>query len=309
MSQGGTSAGIGFLRARIAAIEGHGGGAAAPGLDPGVDPGAEPGPLRRPVERPRVSFGEGCGLDLALDGGLCRGALHEIVPGRPGDAPAASGFAAALSARFVMTAGKASPIVWILEDGARRELGVPYGPGLRLHGLDPARLVLVHARDARESLWSLEEAVKCRALAAVVAEIWTLEKAYDLTASHRLVLAAQNSGTPALLVASKLARGAERLSSGAETRFEIFSLGGAHPPDQVRGRGPPLPGLASWSIRIVKARAGRRGYGLDRDRHLAVAWDHEEACFRDAFPLALSALPRNRPDRPADARARLARIA
>jgi protein ImuA len=377
MSQGGTSAGIGFLRERIAEIEGR---------DTAAHRDA----------RARVNFGEGCSLDRVLDGGLSRGALHEIVPGRPGDATAASGFAAALAARFALEhfpanrspvrvakmrqnkdvellsdssgsesaldhdgfgsdrsisismfrqidvsismfrkididvmnvidskdgerdrqirkpalkAGPARSIVWILEEGARREWGAPYGPGLRLHGLDPARLVLVHARDAKEGLWSLEEAVKCRALAAVVAEIWTLEKAYDLTASRRLVLAAQKSGTPALLVAPKLARGADRLSSGAETRFEIFSLRGVPtvpPSNLIRGRGPPLPGLASWSIRIVKARAGPGGIGFDRDRHLTVAWDHEKACFRDAFPLTLSALPRNRSGPPADARARLA---
>ncbi len=290
MSQGGTSAGILFLRERIAALEGRAGAGV------GSSHGARV-----------INFGEGCSLDHVLDGGLCRGALHEIVPGRPGDAAAASGFAAALSARFVMTAGSAGPIVWILEDGTRREWGAPYGPGLRLHGLDPARLVLVYARDARESLWSFEEAVRCRALAAVVAEIWTLEQAYDLTASRRLVLAAQKSGTPALLVASKLARGVDRLSSGAATRFEIFSLGG--PRLAPAGRDPPLPGLASWSVRIVKARAGPRGFGFDRDRPLTVAWDHEEACFRDAFPLALAPLPRDRRGRPAEACRGLAQIA
>lgn len=284
MSQGGTSAGIGFLRERIAALDGC--DAATPR-----------------ASRPRVTFGEGSSLDRLLDGGLARGALHEIVPGRPSDAVAASGFAAALAARF---AGTAASIVWILEDGVRREWGTPYGPGLHLHGLDPARLVLVHARDARESLWSLEEAVKCRALAAVVAEIWTLEKAYDLTTSRRLVLAARASSTPALLVASRLARDADRLSSAATTRFEIFSAAG--PRLASAGRGPPLPGLASWSVRIVKARAGP-GFGLDRERHLAVTWDHEKGCFRDALPLALPTLPRHRPDRPAEARRGLARIA
>jgi protein ImuA len=286
MSQGCTSGEVDFLRARIAAIEGRG--------------GATPHDAR-----PRASFGERCSLDRLLDGGLCRGALHEIVPGRPGDAVAASGFAAALAARFA--ARTARPIVWILEDGTRREWGVPYGPGLRLHGLDPAHLVLVQARDVRESLWSFEEAVKCRALAAAVAEIWTLEKAYGLTASRRLVLAARESGTPALLVAPKLAAGAERLSSGAATRFEIFSAAGPHLPPA--GRGPPLPGLASWRVRIVKARAGPGGCGLDRERHIAVAWDHEKACFCDALPLAFPALPRNRPNRPADAGSRRARIA
>ncbi len=319
MSQSGTSAGIGFLRERIAALEGRGAATSR-------------------ATRPRVSFGEGSSLDRLLGGGLARGALHEIVPGRPGDAVAASGFAAALSARFALehfpanrasvrvakmrqnkevellsdspgsdSAPKAAPIVWILEDGVRREWGTPYGPGLRLHGLDPARLVLVHARDVRESLWCLEEAVKCRAPAAVVAELWTLEKAYDLGASRRLVLAARESGTPALLVASRLARGADRLSSAATTRFEILSAAGSRL--APAGRGPPLPGLASWSVRIVKARTGPGGCGLDREKDLAVTWDHEKACFRDALPLALPALPRDRPDRPAKARRGLARIA
>jgi protein ImuA len=290
MSQGGTSAGILFLRERIAVIEGR---RAAPHHLHSL-------PLR-------VDFGEGCSLDRMLDGGLCRGALHEIVPGRPGDAVAAAGFAAALAARFAAKACEGRSIVWILEDGARREWGTPYGPGLRLHGLDPARLVLVQAGDVRESLWSLEEAVKCRAAAAVVAEIWTLEKAYDLGVSRRLVLAAQKSGTPAFVVASRLARGAERLSSAAATRFEIFSLRGAHV--AAAGRGPPLPGPASWSVRIVKARAGPGGFGFDRERYLAVTWDHDKACFRDAFPLALPALPRHRPGRPAEARRGLAQIA
>jgi protein ImuA len=287
MSQRGTSAGILFLRERIAAIEGRG----------------ATGPLARPGKRARINFGEGSSLDRLLDGGLSRGTLHEIIPGRPGDAPAAAGFAAALAARFVAKAGKTHPIVWILEDGTRREWGTPYGPGLRLHGLDPARFVLVHTRNVRESLWSLEEAVKCRAPAAVVAEIWTLEQAYGLAASRRLVLAARASGTPALLVAPKLARDADRWSSTAATRFEVFSLRGA--PVASAGQGLPLPGPASWSIRIVKARASPIGF--DQERHLAVAWDHEKGCFHDAFSLALPALPRNRPA-PAEAHTRFARI-
>jgi protein ImuA len=351
MSQGGTSARVGFLRERIAAIEGSGGAR-----------GSSPDPRPHLDVRASVNFGEGCSLDRVLDGGLARGALHEIVPGRPGDAAAASGFAAALATRFTLEhlppnqtaiglvgevprqrpgsiarlrkididsatsdsaiwgrrnrvapkGDEARSVVWILEDGTRREWGAPYGPGLHLHGLDPTRLVLVHARDTKDIFWSFEEAVKCRAVAAVVAEIWTLEKAYDLTASRRLVLAAQNSGTPALLVASRLARDAERLSSAAATRFEIFSLRGTSTvPPSHPGRGPPLPGLvslpglASWQVRIVKARAGPASMGFDRDRYLTVTWDHEKACFRDAFPLALSALPRNRSGPPADARARL----
>lgn len=296
MSHGGKSEGMDFLHRRIAAIETRG----------GAGPASPSSGLHRD-DRPRVSLGERCSLDWMLNGGLCRGALHEIVPAGVGDAAAAFGFATALAARFAAKAGPPSSLVCILEQGAERETGAPYGPGLLLHGIDPSRLVLVHARDAKESLWSMEEALKCRALAAVIAEIRALEKAYDLTASRRLVLAAQKSGTPGLLLAPKMARGASLFSSGAETRFEISSRTGAHIPP-ASGR-LPLPGLASWSIRIVKARAGPHGFGFDRDRTVGLSWDHEKACFRDAFPLALVPLPRDRPGRPADARAGLEHIA
>ncbi len=254
-----------------------------------------------------MSLGENFSLDRMLHGGLRRGALHEIAPGRAGDGAAASGFALALSARFAAKAAESrSSIIWIVEDYARLENGAPYGPGLALHGVDPTRLVLVHTLNAKESLWAMEEALKCRAAAAVIGEIWSLEKAYGLAASRRLVLAAQKSGTPGLMLASGMARGAHKLSSSAQTRFEIFSCVG---PRLAAARGLPLPGLACWSLRIVKARAGPDRFGFDRDKLLSILWDHEEACFRDAFPLPLSSHARNRSDHPADARARRAEVA
>jgi protein ImuA len=295
MSRGGRSE-LDFLRQKIAAIEARGRAGLAHNLWP------------RRNDRPRVSLGERCSLDSWLNGGLCRGALHEIVPGRPFDAAAASGFALALAARFAAKASLSS-IVWILEDTARRELGAPYGPGLLLHGIDPASLIIVQARNARESLWSMEEALKCPTLAAVIAEIWALEKAYDLTASRRLVLAAQQSGTPGLMLAPAMAGGAKLLSSAAETRFEIFSLSAPAPTPALAPAVKPLPGLGAWSARIIKARAGPYGFGFDRDRFLGVTFDPEKASFRDALPLALPSLPRDRPGRPADARTKLEHIA
>lgn len=285
MSQGGRSERVDFLRRKIAGIETGEVEADA----------AHPGP-------PRVNLGENFSLDRLLQGGLRRGALHEIAPARAKDAAAASGFALALSARFAAQAAESrSDVIWIIEDYAGSENGAPYGPGLALSGVDPARLLLVHTLNAKESLWTMEEALKCCA-AAVIAEIWGLEKAYGLAASRRLVLAAQKSGTPGLMLAAGMARGADRLSTSAQTRFEVVSRASPHLPS---ARGLPLPGPACWSIRIVKARAGPDGFGFDRDRFLTVLWDHEKACFRDAFPFSRAPHSRNRPGPPADARARL----
>jgi protein ImuA len=259
----------------------------------------------------------GASLDHALGGGLRRGALHEIAPARAGDGAAASGFALALAARFAAGAAKGQcNIIWIVENASARENGAPYGAGIALHGVDPARLVLVHTLNAKESLWSMEEALKCRA-AAVIGEIWSFEKAYGLAASRRLALAAQKCGTPGLLLAAGMAGRAERLSSSAQTRFEIFARAGSSfkapsfksPP---MARGLPPPGLACWSVKILKARAGAQPPGFGRDEVHAVLWDHEKACFRDAFPLPLSSHAGHRPDHksaPAGLQARLRNIA
>jgi protein ImuA len=275
MPVGGRAERLGFLRAEIDRIE-----AQTVGNGLRTRPGA-----------PRhTAFGTSLGS--LLNGGLARGALHEILAARPGDLAAAAGFVLALAIRFA--AGRTKPIVWIGEDFAALENGGLYGPGLAFHGLDPKALVLVQAPNAKEALWSFEEALKCRAPAVVVSEIWSLAKTYDLTASRRLVLAAQKSGTPGLLFAPGLTGATDRMSSGAETRFEIR----ARPsPQLAEAGGRPLPGLAAWSVRIAKARASP--IGIDRALFRPILWDHAEASFHDALPLSLAPLSRNGSDRPA----------
>ena len=80
--------------------------------------------------------------------------------------------------------------------------------------------MFVNAPDAALAFWAMEEALKCGAPAAVVGEIWNL-KGYSLAASRRLLLAARKGRTPALLILASAYGQAERLSSAAETRFEI----------------------------------------------------------------------------------------
>jgi protein ImuA len=287
MSPSGRSEEVGVLREAIARIESDGHGAA-------------PSFGGRKRAR-RVALGQDSALDRALKGGLGRGALHEIVAASPGDAPAACGFALALAARFAAALGQAAPIVWIVEDHAKAETGMPYAPGLAAHGIDPARLVVVATATGQDSFWAMEEALKCTTVAAVVGEIWRL-KAYDLAASRRLVLAAQKSGTPGLLVPAGAAGRVDRLSSAARTRFEVKAIPGQH--GASAGGRTPLPGLAAWAVRIARIRAGPGASGesqaaLDQDRFWPVLWDHEQAYFRDALPLPVSAPARDRPRRTA----------
>ncbi len=248
--------------------------------------------------RSRVALGHGLALDAVLRGGLERGALHEIVAATPGDAGAASGFALALAARFARQG--CAPIVWVLEDEARAEGGAPHAPGLCEHGMNPDRLIVVGTANGSDSLWAMEEALKCRAVGAVVADLWRT-RSYDLTASRRLVLAARANGTTGLLVPAGAAGTAPVLGSAAHTRFEVRAAPGLTV--KAAGGRVPLPGRAAWSVRLARIRTGPRagcdgvGADLDRDKLWPLAWDHEKAWFCDAlpFPLASHATDRPRP--------------
>jgi protein ImuA len=286
MSLAGSSERIGFLRQTLARIEAQ----AFP-----ASPAAAAQVVWRSHKPERIALGaQNFSLDRVLGGGLQIGALHDIVAAHPRDAAAAAAFAAALAIRFG-SAQSRSAFVWIVEDIGAREEGLPYAPGLRLHGLDPARLILVRTINVRDTLWVMEEALKCRGVSAVLAETWARPKDYSLTVSRRLALAARAGGSAGLLRHASAAGEADAIVSAAATRFEIAARRSL--PLPAAGRGPPLPGPAAWGVRVARMRAGAAGLGraLDWQKFSDVAWNHEETCFRDALSLPLSAAPRNRP--------------
>jgi protein ImuA len=93
------------------------------------------------------------------------------------------------------------------------ESGALYGPGLEAFGLLPERLLTVAAAQARDLLWAMEEALRCRAVAAVIGELRHGE--IDPVAVRRLSLAAAQSGALALLLRGSPPRDA----STAATRW------------------------------------------------------------------------------------------
>ena len=277
MSPGGRSEQVGTLRDVIARIEG--GGADVPAF----------GPADVPRKVPLGQAGNVLGLDRLLRGGLLRGTLNEVVAASAGDAGAACGFALALAARFAAEEWQTAPVVWVMEDAARAEGGAPYAPGLAAHGLDPARLLVVRTKGGADALWAAEEALKCRAVAAVVVDLWRT-RTYDLVASRRLLLAAAAGGTPAILVPAG-APGAP-LSSAAQARFTVAAAPGPH----VAAGSRPIPGRAAWAVRLARIRAGPGlETGFDWEKVWPLVWDHEEAWFCDALPLPPLAAARDRP--------------
>ena len=280
MSPGGRAEGMARLRRVIAKIE------------------AEDG---RSSERAARCLPLARAFNSALGGGLKDDALHEIAPAGPQDGAAAMGFALALARRF-LSQRPASALI-ISEGFADQESGALYGPGLLAHGLSLSRLVFVRAPDAALAFWAIEEALKCGAPAAVIGEIWSL-KGYSLAASRRLLLAARKGKTPALLILASAFGQAERLSSAAETRFEIAAAPSATTP---AAGGPDLPGPFACGAQLIKARLARAGpegpfQAFDAGRVIHLEWRSEDMTFRDmgvddqaiSLPLAAASGDRSR---------------
>ena len=248
----------------------------------------------RPAGRQTGRLALARAFDSALGGGLAGDALHEIAPARPADGAAAMGFALALAARFLKESSAAALV--ITEGLGTQEMGALHGPGLVAHGLPLSRLVFVAAPDALSAFWAMEEALKCGAPAVVVGEIWNL-KPYGLTASRRLLLAARKGGTPALLVLGSAYGRAERLSTAAETRFEIAAAPSRRAPAAA---GRDLPGPFACAARLVKARLTFPRDGpsesVDAARVVRLEWRSEERTFDDpAISLSLAPAFADRP--------------
>jgi len=194
---------------------------------------------------------------------LALGCLHEVT-GVPHGNGVGDGAATAFSAMLLgrLAAGERKPALWIGHGD------MPYAPGLGQLGLGPERLVLVRPYRAAQSLWALEEGVRCRALAGVLAEVWDV----DLTAARRLQLAAKASGVPALLLNHGPACGA------AVTRWRV----GTSP-----SRSDPALGVGPWRWNVELLRC--RGRGVDDRGRVAVwevEWDEQARGLRLAAPAA-----------------------
>lgn len=214
------------------------------------------------------------GPDAVLAQTLARGTLHEVYAAEGADMPAASGFALALALRAAQGESEARPIVWVRQDFLDSEVGQLDALGLGGLGLDPARLILVRARDAEQALRAAGDAVHCAALGAVLLEPWGEPKALDLTATRRFALRAGNSGVPFFL----LRMAAKPSPSVALTRWLVR-------PALSTPLAAHAPGAPAFAATLLRHRGGREGHAW------TLEWDHERRSFRDIAPLSRAVVP------------------
>jgi protein ImuA len=196
-------------------------------------------------------------LDAALGGGLAKARLHEFWPATPNDGPTATGFALMLALKASESRGT---IVWIAQEDRRG--GILYPPGLLELGIDPARLLFVAAPDEKTLLRAAGDVVRSPAPAAVVIAPSGPAPLLDLTASRRLTLFAERSGTTAFL----LRTADPHAPSAATTRWRVAAA-------PSRALEANAPGHTTFNLDLVRQRGGAPSYGW------TLEWDRDRARF------------------------------
>ena len=146
---------------------------------------------------------------------------------------------------LLVQAAREKPLLWVQDRMSILESGRIHPPGL-----PSQNLIHVEARDARDALWAMEEGVRCSCLSAVIGEIWGDPRALDFTATRRLAVASEGSGTPCWLVRL----GGIANLSGARMRWRLASM-----PSLPNPLDPRAPGLPAWDAELFRARGHRPG--------------------------------------------------
>lgn len=164
------------------------------------------------------------------------GCVHEFIAGNANDNAPTCAFVGSLLSTLLFNKGVA---IWIRQ---KRSL---FPPALSMYSLKPDQIIFVDTKNDKDALWAMEEALKCSAIAAVVAEI----KNIDFTQSRRLQLAVEESKVTGFLI-----RHIQQLNTTATvTRWRITAL----PCAEIEEL--PGMGLPRWRVELLRVRNGKPG--------------------------------------------------
>jgi protein ImuA len=174
--------------------------------------------------------------------------MHEIHAEATRTGAAALGFALGQAQALLRPERPAVLFMQLAHES--RELGRPYGAGIAAFGFDPHRLVFVAVKTVAELLWAMEEALGCKAVAAVIADLGGEPKAFDFTASRRLAMRAASGGASLFV----LRYDARREASAAPLRWRITPAASSEVCFD-----PQAPGEARWQVTLERNRLGLTG--------------------------------------------------
>lgn len=164
------------------------------------------------------------------------GAIHEFLCTGEEEASASAGFISGIVSAIMKKGGIS---LWISPS-----LTI-YPPALKAFGIEPDKVIFIHAQKEKDILWVMEEALKCEGLAAVIAET----REVSFTASRRFQLAVEQSRVTGFIIR----RNAKNLATACVTRWKI------HPLPTASEDGLPGVGFARWDVQLEKVRNGTPG--------------------------------------------------
>jgi protein ImuA len=165
------------------------------------------------------------------------GAIHEFLCAGTEDSVAAGGFIAGLLSTII---GKDGVFLWV----STSKVLLPQA--LASYGLQPDRLIFIQVEKEKDIVWTMNEALKCGAINAVIGEMREL----SFTESRRLQLSVEQSLVTGFII--------RNLSSKLNTttcvsRWRITSL-----PSETVDDFPGL-GFPKWKVELLRMRNGKPG--------------------------------------------------
>jgi protein ImuA len=208
--------------------------------------------LKRIATTGMPTQGDGRADDAWLTQGMAKAQLHEVFA-TIDDSASGAGFAVAS-----VLAAKAAPVMWLRTEASERQGGRLHATGLVEMGLDVSSLVL-----------------RCHGLGTLLIESWGRAPGIDLTATRRLMLAAEASGVTIL----SLRIGAEPVPSVAASRWRVAAC-------SSRPLEADAPGKPAFDIELLRRRGGQAGLRWrvewDRDAHIFDQTAFETAIIEDS---------------------------
>jgi protein ImuA len=187
----------------------------------------------QPNEQTRL--GLGVIEDVFPEGVFPKGVVHEMISFDPPAASSTSGFLSVILGKLMQKEGRC---IWV---SSKRKI---FPPALKIFGVDPERILFVDAWRAKDALWTIEEALKCNSLSAVVGEIGEL----NFNDSRRLQLVVEKSNVTGFIHRYQ----PKALNAVAcATRWKITPVA-SHLPDEMPGVGFPR-----WDVELLKVKNGK----------------------------------------------------
>lgn len=164
-------------------------------------------------------------------------AVHEMVCDNMEQAASSSGFIGGLLSVLMQSDGAC---LWIsLSDNV-------YPLALSSFKVEPDKIIFVQLNKAKDVLWVMEEALKCKGLIAVVGELAEV----DFQQSRRLQLAVEQSGVTGFILRN---RSVKMRTTACAARWSIRSL------SSEKIDGLPGVGFPRWEVELLRVRNGKPG--------------------------------------------------